>query len=412
LCLLVAGRAGNVLLTSAKYETAKTNNDSDGDKREVSLSNFDSEISGFAMNAGFLCVSWDSGGTMRSNILFYYFALYVAQNITLKETTQLAFMDWLVKTGYDEFKSDIQYIHRLFQNLCRVGLLVKTPHRTEERYFIYEIQRPELYESPDAGTEADMLLRIIFVSMMEGMDYQLMPLDERNLLRRSLTEPRGLEGGRQVLDLSELIQWPVHPATSLPGHHVQHLSVFAAAQKTSNQAGLPGIGLCEVGVFTSVGVATSWFVYPLQVQVRGDRVLLYAMVGDTRNVVWIPLQCIDSVRRAAGRPVFLYSAPEYLDATGFSQFLYPEVFVSYSLVEMMDSQTIELQFDEHGWEQLHSGQLPLDYEVNPQELVLEFSHPLTDSLVRWVMQFGRHVRILGPSPLRDRVRDEVALMVA
>ena len=347
---------------------------------------------------------------MRTKILFYYFALYVTKNITIVETTQAAFMEWLRDCGEEDLIGDQQPIFRHFQSLVNMGYLDKTGLKTGDGFNIYRINRPENFEDLGMMSDSDMLLRVFFASMLENMDYQQMPAAERSLLQRSITEPRGSRDGERILQISEILRWSEHPATDLISKNLNHLDVLSGATRAVGRYGQQGIARCEVDFFSAPGQIQTWEVYPLEVQVRGDQVLLYSVTSEQSGVVWIPLRFVEDVRQVTDQPVLNIRCETYVDAFSFAQLLHPDVLSPYLLEDLRDGYTIHLQFDEQGWAQLHSGHIPADADIKAEVRQLELLHPLTPSLARWVMQFGRHVQVIEPGRLSDLIREEMLLM--
>lgn len=348
---------------------------------------------------------------MRTNILFYYFALYVVKNVTIIETTQPAFIEWLKDCGEESLIGDHQPIFRHFQKLLILGYVERTGRKTEDGFNIYRINRPENFEDRGMMSDSDMLLRVFFASMLENMDYQQMPAAERSLLSRSITEPRGSIDGERIKQMTEFVRWSEHPATELMARNLGHLEVLSEATKAVGRYGQQAVNLCEIHLLTARGEHQTWQVHPIEVQVRGDQVLLYSVTKDLSSVVWIPLRFVENVNIVADETLLNTNCETYFNSLSFTQLLQPDVLKPYLFDDLINGYNVLLRFDAQGWEQLHSGHLPADADIESSELQVELLHPLTFSLVRWIMQFGRHIHIVEPLELRNMVRNEVIQML-
>jgi len=56
--------------------------------------------------------------------------------------------------------------------------------------------------------------------------------------------------------------------------------------------------------------------------------------------------------------------------------------------------------------------LPAESDMYPEEHSIVFEHPTNENLVRWVLQFGRHARVMEPEILNVKIREEVRQMAA
>jgi hypothetical protein len=349
---------------------------------------------------------------MRKNKLIYLFASYVAQHGTMIETIQPDFTNWLGKNDYENLLELELPIFRLFQSLCKDGFLEKTDRKLDGKYSIYHINRVEFLDADCLKSDSDMLMRVLFSSMLEELDYNRMPHNERNLLRQSLIEPRGALDGSRIRKMSEIIRWNEHPILALSGENLMHFELLTDAVNQRDGLGKASTSLLNVIGRNSLGNEYDIALFPIEVQVRRNNLLLFALSADKSNVLWIPFNQINAIHQNPNGGFLHISSSTHTDASMCSKFIHPEVLTEYRIQNLLNHELVVLQFDAQGWERLHNGNIPIEADLDYDTLTIEFYSPFNPSFYRWILQFVGHVKILEPSSLFELVQQELNTMFA
>jgi len=378
---------------------------------------------------------------MRKQILIYHLTRYLTLHPTLHEITIEQFRAWLREQG-DEGLADLreysspgdipteqrhktpeekaeqqQYLifYRLFKTFTDIGFLRYDGEKTPANTKIYTIVRAERDDAVEDVGNQEKYIRALLIALTHQIDYLAISADRQNAVKSHLTDALGLNAKTEILKMADAFRLTGSPFDTVSANAFEVIGQLNKAMETITSTRTPAIAPCAITCILDENhpqITDVFQLYPMELQLHADLPLLFASSLTLDYVCWIPVHAITEVEIMQKHICIERDSAERRDLVWCRDLLKPVLFEQYNVAELLDVQQIEMEFDEVGWRMLSQNVLPAESDMYPEEHSIVFEHPTNENLVRWVLQFGRHARVMEPEILNVKIREEVRQMAA